>query len=491
MSPANFTSPDGKHTAEEFRQDRGTHFRIGRRKTRSYDHIGSSVFTPDSRYLVYVAANEGGPARLLHDFYLVVVQLEYRYFFGVGIREKRFEIGIVGDIIAAVSPNSKYAMAMTREARTILSVNLDDEFCPTGERRRRAHARMASTSIADIEAMFRDFDKAFSEWEITDKDLQYCEERCEPVRKAWVNRTFDTPYSVVAKIAADLQTLEYSLDEARKARKAQYSKVKGLHRGIFKTILSHPRQDYQASHELLSIYDTAYAARRGLAGLLAALALYGFVVGFAIRDNYWMAVPILVLGIVMSAPLILRSDGWSVAFKRHPKSSSTAPIEVRDPKVDGSSPNTTCVAGQLALPNVRYHNPEWEFSLDLPNGWAEPGFRKRASSFFRYAKQSTQPEFYGPSGASLKIAIGPISPAPSVEEQQSNLRRIAAKYMHDVIEIGEITVGGKRHAAMLCRIPGVGIVKNYSLIFGGTEYLVTAQGNWSECDSIVGSFNRT
>ena len=79
---------------------------------------------------------------------------------------------------------------------------------------------------------------------------------------------------------------------------------------------------------------------------------------------------------------------------------------------------------------MRYHNSQWRFDLDLPNGWAEPGLLKRVFSFPRHAQQSANPEFYGPSGASLKIAIGPISPVPSVEEQQKNLERIAAKYGH-------------------------------------------------------------
>lgn len=137
---------------------------------------------------------------------------------------------------------------------------------------------------------------------------------------------------------------------------------------------------------------------------------------------------------------------------------------------------------------MKYKNRKWGFELDLPTGWGEPGFFKHLFSFFRYAQQSTQPEFYGPAGASLKLAIGPISPVPSLQEQQRNLERIAAKYGHEVIEIGEIDVGGKSHATMLCDIPGVGVVKNYSLIFQGKEYLVTAQGNWNECDSIVKSF---
>ncbi|MEW6533598.1 MAG: hypothetical protein AB1473_22410 [Thermodesulfobacteriota bacterium] len=138
---------------------------------------------------------------------------------------------------------------------------------------------------------------------------------------------------------------------------------------------------------------------------------------------------------------------------------------------------------------MKYRNRHWGFELELPKGWRPPGYLKRLFWFSRYAQQSIHPQFYGPSGAKLKIAVGPIWPVPSVEEQQNNLANIATKYGHRVIEMDEIRVSGKRHATMICRILEVGVVKNYSLIFHGTEYLITAQGDWRECDSIVESFN--
>ena len=88
------------------------------------------------------------------------------------------------------------------------------------------------------------------------------------------------------------------------------------------------------------------------------------------------------------------------------------------------------------------------------------------------------------------MAVGPVNPVPSVEEQQKNLQRIAIKYGHEVMQIGRISVAGKDHATMICKIPFVGVVKNYSLIFDGIEYLVTARGNFDECDSIVRSFSK-
>lgn len=137
---------------------------------------------------------------------------------------------------------------------------------------------------------------------------------------------------------------------------------------------------------------------------------------------------------------------------------------------------------------MRYQNQHWGFELDLPPGWGEPGFFKRLFSVGRYAQQAANPEFYARDGSSIKIAVGPISPVPSAEQQQSNLGAIARRHGHDVIEAGTINVGGRSHATMLCRVPGVGVLKNYSLIFGTMEYLVTAQGDWQECDSIVKTF---
>ena len=137
---------------------------------------------------------------------------------------------------------------------------------------------------------------------------------------------------------------------------------------------------------------------------------------------------------------------------------------------------------------MRYHNQHWRFKLDLPPGWGEPSVLKRLLSFGRYAHQTVHPEFYARDGSSIKIAVGPITPVPSAEEQQSNLETIARRHGHDVIETGAINVDGRSHATMLCRVPAIGVIKNYSLIFGTTEYFVTAEGDWQECDSIIKTF---
>jgi hypothetical protein len=136
---------------------------------------------------------------------------------------------------------------------------------------------------------------------------------------------------------------------------------------------------------------------------------------------------------------------------------------------------------------VKYVNKYWGFEFDLPPGWSAPGALRRQLSPGRYTHQNTQPEFYGPDDASIKFIIGPISPVPSVNQQQDNLKTNAQGSGHDIIEVGTISVGGKNHATVMCNISGIGTLKHYSVIFETTEYLVTARGNWQQCDSIVKS----
>jgi len=121
------------------------------------------------------------------------------------------------------------------------------------------------------------------------------------------------------------------------------------------------------------------------------------------------------------------------------------------------------------------------FHVSLPQGWRKAGLLRRLLFM-------GNPELYGPGGRSIKFAIGPISPAPSAEQQRNNLEAIAVRHGHHVIETDIIEVGGRDHATMVCRVPGVGVLKNYSLIFGETEYFVTAQGDVNELDSIIRTF---
>jgi|ERR1017187_8967313 hypothetical protein len=137
-----------------------------------------------------------------------------------------------------------------------------------------------------------------------------------------------------------------------------------------------------------------------------------------------------------------------------------------------------------------YYNRVWKFGLQLPDGWSEPGGIARIFFFFRYAAQSSQPEFYGPDRTSLKFAIGPISPEPSAEEQQQTLQHIAMKRGEQIIGVSTVQVGGRRHATMTVDMPYIGRVKHYSLIFRGIEYLVSARAPERVADSIVASFRQ-
>ena len=131
---------------------------------------------------------------------------------------------------------------------------------------------------------------------------------------------------------------------------------------------------------------------------------------------------------------------------------------------------------------MTYRNVQFGFELTLPSGWTGPGLLKRM------LQASNQPEFFGQSGSSLKVAIGPISPVPTIEQQLANLSAIANRYGHSVIDTGTIQVGKKTHATVTCHIPQVGVLKNYSIIFGSTEYFFTGCGALQQCDMIVQSF---
>jgi hypothetical protein len=134
-----------------------------------------------------------------------------------------------------------------------------------------------------------------------------------------------------------------------------------------------------------------------------------------------------------------------------------------------------------------YQHPLRKFTLVLPDGWREPWLITRVLTG-SYRKQQEHPEFLGPFNSSLKVASSAIYKIPGVLEQQNSLERLAEKYGNKVIEVGMIHVQGKDHATIIFSRPGVGETKIYSLIFGHTEYLITARGRYREIDTIVESF---
>lgn len=131
-----------------------------------------------------------------------------------------------------------------------------------------------------------------------------------------------------------------------------------------------------------------------------------------------------------------------------------------------------------------YKNTKWDFSITLPEGWKQRGFLRGL-----FGNNSANPEFYDAvSGDEIKFAIGPIIPLSTVSMQQRELVKAAESYGHRALDTGAMRVGGKEHATMVCEIPFVGIVKNYSLVFDEIEYLISARGDFDSIDSIVMSF---
>ena len=120
-----------------------------------------------------------------------------------------------------------------------------------------------------------------------------------------------------------------------------------------------------------------------------------------------------------------------------------------------------------------------KFGLSLPPNWQPVASARSAAGHI---------VFSGPNESFITFAIGPYSPEPTVGEQQHNLTKIAKKRGHAVLSVGDIEVGGKKHATMTCDVPQVGILKNYSLIFDEIEYLATTKGDMQFYDSIIKTF---
>jgi len=111
---------------------------IDGRRGRFYDHVGSFIFSPNSRFFAYEAANEGpierthfGDARLLSYFYLVVVQsTKYMRRWFKSARAKRiYQIPGRSGFRAEFIEDSKLLRVVDCNAKEIvLTVRLDKEF---------------------------------------------------------------------------------------------------------------------------------------------------------------------------------------------------------------------------------------------------------------------------------------------------------------------------------------------------------------------------
>jgi len=147
---------------------------------------------------------------------------------------------------------------------------------------------------------------------------------------------------------------------------------------------------------------------------------------------------------------------------------------------------------------MTYRDKRLGFEITFPSGWRCPAFlhklfRLPLRLMFASPALAGGPEFYGPSGDSIKLAVGPISPVPSVSQHQRNVQAMAVRHGHRVLKVATIAVAGKSHATMAVDIPsptGSMRLKNYFLIFGRTEYVVTAslEAGEEEYDAIVKTF---
>src|SRR5579864_1413691 len=125
-----------------------------------------------------------------------------------------------------------------------------------------------------------------------------------------------------------------------------------------------------------------------------------------------------------------------------------------------------------------YRSKKLGFELAMPTGWSEPGLLRRLFASY----DSSNPEFSGPGGKSLKFVIGPIHPEASPTAMHETLRRIAAKHGHDVMKLETISVGGRDHASIVydCLHPSLDQLlvlrfKNYHLVFHCVAYVITAR----------------
>lgn len=147
---------------------------------------------------------------------------------------------------------------------------------------------------------------------------------------------------------------------------------------------------------------------------------------------------------------------------------------------------------------MTYRDRRLGFEITFPQGWKSPGLLHRLRRLplrlmFASPHLAGGPEFYGPRGDSIKFAVGPIYPVPSVSQHQRDVQTMATRHGHKVVEVGTIDLGGRSHATMTVHVPHDSKcmrLKNYFLIFGGTEYVVTAslRADEEQYDSIVKTF---
>lgn len=150
-----------------------------------------------------------------------------------------------------------------------------------------------------------------------------------------------------------------------------------------------------------------------------------------------------------------------------------------------------------------YRNEQHGFELDIPADWLP-----LPSTVLKLLVHLSGPTSagdikdtfqYGCTNEAFNFVIGPLFPVPPLEDTELEFALYAQNKEYTELEFGRITAGGKEHVWASYHIQdrwGRRWNKKYMLVFGGTEYSITATCNdplWfaqreEDWDAIVSSF---
>lgn len=114
-----------------------------------------------------------------------------------------------------------------------------------------------------------------------------------------------------------------------------------------------------------------------------------------------------------------------------------------------------------------YRSEQHGFEIDLPKEWLLP--RGEAIK----GPSGDAVVFQHRTGDNLNITIGPALPEP-LERTERAFTRYALSRQYTELEFGRITVGGQEHVWARYRMGTGDWAKKYMLVFGDTEYAMTA-----------------
>jgi tetratricopeptide (TPR) repeat protein len=150
-----------------------------------------------------------------------------------------------------------------------------------------------------------------------------------------------------------------------------------------------------------------------------------------------------------------------------------------------------------------YRNEHHGFELVIPADWSPvPSVALKLIVHLSTSASAwdTKDTFqYGCRNEAFNFVIGPLLPMPPLEDTELEFRLYAQNQEYTDLEFGRITVGGKEHVWASYHIQdrwGRRWNKKYMLVFGGTEYSITATCSdpiWfaqreKDWDAIVSSF---